>query len=394
MKKLALPLLSLTALLTACPDPTPPVVNYDLTLQLDGLASAPVKVTNVSTGAVLLNESVTGTKTLSGIAANSVLKIEGQPANGYDTPAAQTVTLDSSKTVTVAYKATPTYTLTVAVSGVTSAPVKVTEVATGTVLFEGPLAGSKAIAGLKANTLVKIEGQAVAGYTTPTAQTVNVTGNQSVTLAYAPAAVTSVGGKVRMSLGRPPYQGPDDFAKGKTVHFFYKNGTTLQDLPTTVDNNLNWSMMLPGAAQIAGALKPISTYVGQGLPSNCTGTFNLSDPNAQITDLNDPDFFEIDARGVTISNRINLRLQTSESDTTPLQLIYADRPVKLSVDARCAVNEATFVVKVNLDFVAGWNLMKDSGDQYAGTQIQDSVRLNSADLRLVPSGMAARTSMN
>ncbi|MBZ9753507.1 hypothetical protein K7W42_21990 [Deinococcus sp. HMF7604] len=105
MKKLSSAMLGLTVLLTACPDPTPPISEYTLSLALTGVISAPVKVTNLSTNTILNEGTLTSGKTFSGISAGTILKIEPGTVNGYMAPSAQTITLDANKTVTLEYKA-------------------------------------------------------------------------------------------------------------------------------------------------------------------------------------------------------------------------------------------------------------------------------------------------
>ena len=108
MKKLPLAgaMIALTTILTACPGPnTPTPSTYSLTVNLSGVASAPVKVTNTTTSTTLFDGTLSSGKTFSGIAAGTVLKVEGGAVNTFATPAAQTVTLDADKTVTLEYKA-------------------------------------------------------------------------------------------------------------------------------------------------------------------------------------------------------------------------------------------------------------------------------------------------
>lgn len=102
MKRLFFPLmcLGLTGLLTACPGPGD---TRNLTVNLTGVTTAPVKVTNSSTGAVLWDGALDSGKTFSGITTGNVLTVQGGAINNYVTPAAQTVTLDADKSVTLAY---------------------------------------------------------------------------------------------------------------------------------------------------------------------------------------------------------------------------------------------------------------------------------------------------
>ncbi|MPY65551.1 SMP-30/gluconolactonase/LRE family protein [Deinococcus sp. SDU3-2] len=102
-------LLGLTVLLTACPGPgkerpDPSPTTYTLTLKVEGVPQAPVTVLNDTTKAEAFSGPVAGSKTLT-LKAGEVFRVEGGAANGYVTPAAQTVTLDGNETVTLTYRA-------------------------------------------------------------------------------------------------------------------------------------------------------------------------------------------------------------------------------------------------------------------------------------------------
>lgn len=109
MKRLRLSgaLLGLTALLSACggggtPDPT-----HSLTVKLDGVASAPITVTDTTTNARVFSGTLEDSKTFGGLKAGGVFKVEGGAVNGSTTPAVQSVTLDGDKTVTLGYTSSP-----------------------------------------------------------------------------------------------------------------------------------------------------------------------------------------------------------------------------------------------------------------------------------------------
>lgn len=114
MKKLQLPgaMLGLTVLLTACPSstgqgPQPPATStYSLTVKVEGVAGAPVTVTNTSTNTPVYSGTVEGSKTFGGLKAGSVLKVEGGAVNGYAAPAAQTVTLSGDRVAALSYTRT------------------------------------------------------------------------------------------------------------------------------------------------------------------------------------------------------------------------------------------------------------------------------------------------
>lgn len=103
--------LGLSAFLSACGGgdggaPNPPSSSkFALTVNVTGVASAPVKVINTTTKTAIFDGPLTGSKTFGDLAAGSVLSVQGGAVNGYTTPAAQSVTLDSDKSVTVEYQA-------------------------------------------------------------------------------------------------------------------------------------------------------------------------------------------------------------------------------------------------------------------------------------------------
>ncbi|WP_146009517.1 hypothetical protein [Deinococcus planocerae] len=80
-----------------------------------------------------------------------------------------------------------THSLTLKLDGVTSAPVTVTNTTTNTQVFGGTLEGSKTFAGLKTGDVFRVEGGAVNGYTAPAAQSVTLSADKTVTLAYVQA---------------------------------------------------------------------------------------------------------------------------------------------------------------------------------------------------------------
>ena len=108
-KRLILPaFLGLSALLSACGGggTTPPSSStFTLTVNVAGLPGAPVKIINTTSNTTLFDGALTGSKTFGDVAAGSVLSVQGGAVNSYATPAAQRVTLDGNKSVTLEYKA-------------------------------------------------------------------------------------------------------------------------------------------------------------------------------------------------------------------------------------------------------------------------------------------------
>lgn len=84
---------------------------------------------------------------------------------------------------------TPTHALTVAVTGVTEAPVKVTNTTTNSEIYNGVIASSKTFADIKEGSVITVTPQTVNTYTTPAAQTLTLNADQTVTLNYAKAAL-------------------------------------------------------------------------------------------------------------------------------------------------------------------------------------------------------------
>ncbi|QFP78604.1 hypothetical protein [Deinococcus sp. AJ005] len=110
MKKFLVPpvLLGLAVLLASCGgggDSTPSLSSkYALTVNVTGVASAPVKVINTGNKAIVFNGPLAGSKSFGDLAAGSVLSVQGGAVNGSPTPAIQNVTLDADKSVTLEYK--------------------------------------------------------------------------------------------------------------------------------------------------------------------------------------------------------------------------------------------------------------------------------------------------
>ncbi|WP_139323143.1 hypothetical protein [Deinococcus marmoris] len=106
MKTLRLPaFVALSAVLAACGggNGPGPAADYALTVKLVGVPAAPVSVKAGNT--VLWNDTVTGTKTFTQLAAGTVVTVKGAAVPGFDVPAEQTVTVNATQTVTLTYTA-------------------------------------------------------------------------------------------------------------------------------------------------------------------------------------------------------------------------------------------------------------------------------------------------
>lgn len=291
------------------------------------------------------------------------------------------------------------HTLTVSVEGVPAAPVKVTNTATDAVVFDGMLSGSKAFAGQKVGTVLRVEGQGVNSYVTPAVQEVTLDSDRKVSLQYKKAPLTSVGGKVRLSLGVAPYQFPDEAARGETLYLFGRDsqGNVMPRASVKVASDLSVQIKLPTTEQMTPSLRKVGDLFSD-VPADCTADQNtISDPEALVSDLSGPvaTFFEMDSRGLTISGRLSLRLQASTADATPLELIYADRPVDVSLLVKCPFPDSknpVFTSTIQWKLKTGWNLLKDLSDQYvAQTFTLVSIEVDTQNLLFVPNGYPPRT---
>ena len=102
----------LTAVLTACPQNPPPIVEplpsatANLSVAVQGVPSAPVTVKN-SAGAVAFSETVTGSKTFSSLPRDKYT-VSGAAVNGYSTPVDVTADLTAGDgSATLSYTAQP-----------------------------------------------------------------------------------------------------------------------------------------------------------------------------------------------------------------------------------------------------------------------------------------------
>jgi trimeric autotransporter adhesin len=199
MKKLPLLLFSTALMLSmvACTEPSPPVVvetaTSTLNVTLTGTTTAPVKVVN-AVGEVKFDGAVTTSKSL-GELPRGKYTVTGGAVSNLIAPAPQTADLSAGNgAVTLNYLASPvgaTADLTVTLTGVPMAPVKVTD-AGGTVTFDGSVTGSKTL-----NTLPRgkytVTGGAVANFASPATQTADLSaGNGSATLNYLALAGNTV----------------------------------------------------------------------------------------------------------------------------------------------------------------------------------------------------------
>ncbi|MFC4639811.1 hypothetical protein [Deinococcus hohokamensis] len=354
MKRLALPsaMLALTTLLTACPGGPTPDPTQTLTVTVTGVQSAPVTVTNTTTNKVEFTGMVTGSKVFLGLPKDSLFKIEGAAVNGYTTPESQTVSLNGDKTVTLTYAAVPvTYDLTINVTGVAKAPVTVTNTTSNQVVFTGEVTGSKVIAALPKDAVLKIEGGAVNGYTTPAGQSVTMDAAKAVTVNYTvqPAQKLPTG-EVRLSAGGSGRS--DQEAIGGTVSIpgYYDAEAGPVDLVAgTVQNDLTFALSEEDPATLASILSTPQELIDA--VKECPGTIKFSDMDQRLLmdrslnlTLKDQNYSG-DVTAVPASNRKQIAW-----------FYYADRPGNMNADFTCQFGDITVNAKYALTLVKGWNM--------------------------------------
>jgi hypothetical protein len=286
-----------------------------------------------------------------------------------------------------------TYSLTVTVNGVVSAPVTVTNTTTNKVEFTGALGGSKIFAALPKDTVLKVEGATVNSFVSPAPQTIQLDEDKTVILSYSPVPSAKIPtGDIRLSQGVGQYIFPDQDAAGQKLDLIgrrVENQVVKYTLlaQTTVAPDLSFTFPEVDAAKLS--LSPLLQRLGDvaALPASCKGTSIMSDPEVRLLLETET---EID--GNTISGHINLAVMTLDQPDRPLQFVYADRAGTLKTDVVCTdqISETqsfTYRALFDLDFKKGWNLIEDIEpyQQVNPTAIKRSVARPST-VRLRPSG--------
>lgn len=103
MRKILLPAL-LGLALTACSTNFAPM-KYSMVLNVAGVPTATVIVTDTTTRQQVFNQPVSGTATVPDLTEDHVYTVSAQDINGYTTPATQTVTLKKNEAVSLIYTA-------------------------------------------------------------------------------------------------------------------------------------------------------------------------------------------------------------------------------------------------------------------------------------------------
>lgn len=103
MRKILLPAL-LGLALTACSTNFAPM-KYTLTVNVSGVPTATVTVTDTTTKQTVFQQAVTGTATIPNLVEDHVYTVSGLDVSGFKTPAAQTITLKKNDSVSLAYTA-------------------------------------------------------------------------------------------------------------------------------------------------------------------------------------------------------------------------------------------------------------------------------------------------
>jgi hypothetical protein len=306
----------------------------------------------------------------------------------------------------------PFHSLTVTVAGPVSAPVTVTNVATGVNLYQGPVAGSKTFDELYPGTTFRVSGAAVNLYTAPESKTVLLDADKSVTLAYAklppvvapapvvvpvvipepvvvspapvpapvpvpapaptpvpvPAPVLAplptladFAGAVRLSLGTASQ--PDADAIGRTIEL-----SSLSTQPgtsgavvfarATIDAKLHFTVV---AAQMDPASLELVLMPSSGwteLPPECSGPVMVSDP--ALRTIVEP---KVSLTGMAASGPVRLYSGDPVAGTME-SAVYADRPGTITALVRCDYRDETGVLigtvinDVNFTLHTGWNTMR------------------------------------
>lgn len=101
MKKI---LLAALLSLTACSTNFAPM-KYSMVLNVAGVTTATVVVTDTTTNQEVFHQPVSGTATIPDLPEDHVYTVAAQEVTGYATPAIKTVTLKKNETVTLIYTA-------------------------------------------------------------------------------------------------------------------------------------------------------------------------------------------------------------------------------------------------------------------------------------------------
>ncbi|MFB9995523.1 Ig-like domain-containing protein [Deinococcus oregonensis] len=386
--KLSGAMLGLTVLLTACPGVTPPATTFDLTVALTGVTSAPITVTNTTTGAELFKGTLDASKTFTGLTANDALKVEGGAVNGYTAPAAQTVTLDASKTVTLAYiKVTPAPDVTAPQLALSATPTTIT--GSGTVQLTATASdnvGVTKVSFYQGNTLLSedatvpyeatdnVPAQAMTGKRTYRAVAIDAAGNATektaeVTTQPVPAA-SLPNLEVRFSRGGQS-NFPDSTGVGRKVRFALSRYPDLYVVLTEGVVGADYKLTL---AEIPlSKLTPLLYTLTP--PAPCQGNYSVSDPELKVIDSTG---FSVEASGLSDTGSLGLYVSNPDGSTPPPaprlagfypnSFWYADRAATVTgtVDCSNTPSKSAYVFELNLN--KGWNLVQQSYRYEASTQ--------------------------
>ncbi|THF87740.1 hypothetical protein E7T09_00385 [Deinococcus sp. KSM4-11] len=281
----------------------------------------------------------------------------------------------------------PANTLDVILGGVVSAPVVISDALTDAVLFDGTIENSRTFGNFKAGTVVRVDGRPVTGYDAPAVHYVNVTAKSTVTLTYKQSASPSplphiptgnVRGTVRLALGTPPV-GADSDAIGKTIFYGYSTRGGYEVSIGSVDSQLKFDMILSEDPAIAS--DSMGTVV-DSMTRGCTITVRtISDPAARISPLGNGNdgSFSLYSSNPTIE--LPLHAVVSETNRTPVELVYADRPVTTTLAAQCGTGALNLDLRLN----QGWNVVEHAAGQGVGGQVNlKSSAVSPLDLLLTP----------
>jgi trimeric autotransporter adhesin len=358
MKKLPLVLLS-TALalsMVACSDPTPPPVveptTASLNLTLNGVPAAPVKVLNAA-GDIKFDGTVTGSKTIADLPRDKYT-VTGGAVSNLIAPAPQTADLSAGNgTVTLNYLASPVSTtadLTVAVTGVPAAPVKITDAA-GAVKFDGPVTGSKTLSALPRGKYT-VTGGAVADFAPPATQTADLSaGNGAATLNYlALAGQAVVLDKIQGTLSDP-------LAKGNRMGVLLSDRSVLSMATVSMDGTISLPLLVPPTSELSPFLPSAGsscTYIGTST-GNSGGVFAAN-----------PVLYS--AQGDLIGNVYETPVGTVGS----VFLVRLYSATSQSYQGTVTCSTPAFSNRFNVLLVAGWNALLYSVDPQGNVGISSA----------------------
>lgn len=263
------------------------------------------------------------------------------------------------------------FALTVNVTGVPNAPVKVTNTTSKATLFDGPLTGSKTFGDLAAGSVLSVQGGAVGGYATPQVQNVTLDGDKTVVVEYKSSG--AAGTAVSNTLISGKIVGTDlQIGSAFLIGSNPQNPLFGEAAVTNTVLTLDLSRLTPSGPDLAD-----NFYV-----KGCSG--DNSDPSARVLDSLSLNAYspQSDLIGTVVE-----KVVAGPDTTLPNALIYrlySDRP--FTFKGECVLTTASgtvFTEKNDLKVVKGWNTLVRSVEDKAIT-IRNAAGGNRAELTFIP----------